>query len=120
MIDFVREGKVEMTFGDCLNWAGWAIQDAEMRILDGQNIPKNGAVGEYLNNPFRMFTVDNAAEAGVPAQFSKGFGEYQNEYKKIWGLPRSKTICRDHPIKLERRQGRGSCTGGARAQHVRP
>ena len=86
VIDFVREGKVEMTFGDCLNWAGWAIQDAEMRIIDGQDIPTNGAVGAYLNNPFRMFTVDNAAEAGVPAQFSKGFGEYQNEYKKLWGL----------------------------------
>ena len=86
VIDYVREGKVEMTFGDSLNWAGWAIQDAEMRILAKQDIPTNGAVGEYLNNPFRMFTVDNAAEAGVPAQFSKGFGEYQTEYKKLWGL----------------------------------
>ena len=86
VIDLVRTGKVDMTFGDSLNWAGWAIQDAEMRILAGQTIPKNGAVGEYLNNPFRMFTKDNAAEAGVPAQFSKGFGEYQTEYKKLWGL----------------------------------
>jgi hypothetical protein len=86
VIDFVREGKVEMTFGDSLNWAGWAIADAEMRIIDGQDIPVNGAVGEYLNNPFRMFTVDNAAEAGVPAEFSKGFGEYQAEYKTLWGL----------------------------------
>jgi len=86
VIDYVREGKVEMTFGDSLNWAGWAIQDAEMRILDGQTVPANGAVGDYLNNPFRMFTVDNAAEAGVPAEFSKGFGEYQTEYKKLWGL----------------------------------
>jgi ribose transport system substrate-binding protein len=86
VIDFVREGKVEMTFGDCLNWAGWAIADAEMRIIDGQDIPVNGAVGEYLNNPFRMFTIDNAAEAGVPAEFSAGFGEYQAEYKTLWGL----------------------------------
>jgi len=86
VIDFVREGKVEMTFGDCLNWAGWAIADAEMRIIAGQDIPTNGAVGEYLNNPFRMFTADNAAEAGVPAEFSKGFGEYQAEYKTLWGL----------------------------------
>ena len=86
VIDLVREGKVDMTFGDSLNWAGWAIEDAEMRILAGQDIPKNGAVGEYLNNPFRMFTKDNAAEAGVPAQFSKGFGEYQSQYKKLWGL----------------------------------
>jgi len=86
VIDFVREGKAEMTFGDCLDWAGWAIADAEMRILDGQDIPVNGAAGEYLNNPFRMFTADNAAEAGVPAEFSTGFGDYQTEYKKLWGL----------------------------------
>ena len=86
VIDLVREGKVDMTFGDSLNWAGWAIADAEMRILGGQDIPKNGAVGQYLNNPFRMFTKDNAAEAGVPAQFSKGFGTYQSEYLKLWGL----------------------------------
>jgi ribose transport system substrate-binding protein len=86
VIDYVREGKVEMTFGDCLDWAGWAIADAEMRILDGQDIPQNGAVGEYLNNPFRMWTADNAADAGVPAEFSKGFGDYQSEYKKLWGL----------------------------------
>ena len=72
VIDFVREGKVEMTFGDSLNWAGWAIADAEMRIIDGQDIPVNGAVGEYLNNPFRMFTVDNAAEAGVPGGVLQG------------------------------------------------
>ena len=86
VIDFVREGKAEMTFGDCLDWAGWAIADAEMRILDGQDIPVNGAVGEYLNNPFRMFTAENAAEAGVPADFTTGFGDYQTEYKKLWGL----------------------------------
>jgi ribose transport system substrate-binding protein len=86
VIDLVRTGKVDMTFGDSLNWAGWAIADAEMRILAGQSIPKNGAVGQYLNNPFRMFTKDNAAEAGVPAQFSKGFGSYQPQYLKLWGL----------------------------------
>ena len=86
VIDLVREGKVDMTFGDSLNWAGWAIADAEMRILAGQDIPKNGAVGQYLNNPFRMFTKDNAAEAGIPAKFSEGFGSYQPEYLKLWGL----------------------------------
>jgi ribose transport system substrate-binding protein len=86
VIDLVRTGKVDMTFGDSLNWAGWAIADAEMRILAGQNIPKNGAVGQYLNNPFRMFTKDNAAEAGVPAKFSEGFGSYQPAYLKLWGL----------------------------------
>jgi len=86
VIDLVREGKVDMTFGDSLNWAGWAIADAEMRILGGQDIPKNGAVGQYLNNPFRMFTKDNAAEAGVPAQFSKGFGTYQSPVPEALGL----------------------------------
>jgi len=33
-----------------------------------------------------MFTAENAAEAGVPAEFSTGFGDYQTEYKKLWGL----------------------------------
>jgi ribose transport system substrate-binding protein len=86
VIDLVRTGKVQMDFGDGLNWAGWAIADAEMRILAGQTIPANGAVGQYLNNPFRMFTVANAADAGVPAQFGKGYGTYQPEYLKLWGL----------------------------------
>lgn len=86
VIDYVREGKAEMTFGDCLDWAGWAIADAEMRILDGQDIPVNGAKDEYLNNPFRMWTAENAADAGVPAEFSTGYGDYQGEYKKLWGL----------------------------------
>jgi len=61
------------------------VRDMSM-TFGGQDIPKNGAVGQYLNNPFRMFTKDNAAEAGVPAQFSKGFGTYQSQYLKLWGL----------------------------------
>ena len=85
VIDLVREGKVEMDFGDMLNWAGWAIADAEMRLI-AQHARAERRRGQYLNNPFRMFTKANAAEAGVPAQFSKGFGNYRPEYMKLWGL----------------------------------
>ena len=86
IVDMVREGKVEMDFGDMLNWAGWAIADAEMRIIAGQPVPQNGAVGQYLNNPFRMWIESNASEMGVPAQYTKGYGDYQSQYKKLWGL----------------------------------
>jgi ribose transport system substrate-binding protein len=86
IVDMVREGKVQMDFGDMLNWAGWAIADAEMRIIAGQPVPQNGAVGQYLNNPFRMWIQSNAAEMGVPASYTKGYGDYQSQYKKLWGL----------------------------------
>ena len=40
-----------------------------------------------LKLPFRLFTQENAAEMGVPADFSKGFGDtWQTEFKKSWGL----------------------------------
>ena len=78
VLDLVREGKVEMDLGESLQWAGWAIADAEMRLIGGM-----GQV-ESMNIPFRMFTKDNAAEAGVPADFGKGYGDFQTPYLKLW------------------------------------
>ena len=81
VIDLVREGKVEMDFGDMLNWSGWAIADAEMRMIG--KLPVN----DKLDVPFRLFTKANAAEMGVPAEFGKGYGDtYQNDFKQLWGL----------------------------------
>ena len=50
-----------------------------MRILDGQGAVKS------MNIPFRIFTSDNAAEAGVPASFDKGYGDtFKAEYARLW------------------------------------
>ena len=84
VIDLVRQGKVQMDFGDMLNWAGWAIADAEMRLI--AHMPVLEKPGHFLNNPFRLFTKANAAQAGVPASFLKGYGSYIPQYKKLWGL----------------------------------
>lgn len=78
VLDLVREGKVEADIGESLNWAGMAIADAEMRLIGDM-----GQV-ESMNIPFRLFTKDNAAEAGVPAEFSKGYGEFIPQYLKLW------------------------------------
>ena len=78
VLDLVREGKVEADIGESLNWAGMAIADAEMRLIGGM-----GQVAS-MNIPFRLFTKDNAAEAGVPAEFSKGYGEFIPQYLKLW------------------------------------
>jgi ribose transport system substrate-binding protein len=80
VIDLVREGKVEMCIGESLNWAGMAIADAEMRLIGDMGLV------ESMNIPFRLFTKDNAAEAGVPAEFSKGYGDFRSEYSTLWGL----------------------------------
>ncbi len=83
-IDLVREGKVEMVIGEGLVWAGYAIADAEMRILAGQRAVKSLAL------PYRIFTRENAAEAGVPADYDKGFGDdYKGKFLKVWQVPQA-------------------------------
>jgi ribose transport system substrate-binding protein len=84
VLDLVRQGKIEMDFGDMLNWAGWAIADAEMRLI--AHMPVLEKPGHFLNNPFRLFTIANVKEAGVPASFLKGYGSYIPQYKKLWGI----------------------------------
>jgi ribose transport system substrate-binding protein len=80
VLDLVRTGKVEMDLGESLDWAGHAIADAEMRLIGGM-----GTV-QSMNIPFRLFTSANAAQAGVPANFSPGYGQYKPQYYKLWGL----------------------------------
>ncbi len=81
-IDLVRAGKVEMVLGEGLEWAGYAIADAEMRILAG-----SGRV-QSLKVPFRVFTQTNAAEAGVPATFDQGYGDdFKHQFARLWQLP---------------------------------
>jgi len=80
VLDLVREGKVEADIGESLEWAGWAIADAEMRIIGGMEVPKD------MKIPYRLFTKDNAAEAGIPASFSEGYGDFKPGYQQLWGL----------------------------------
>ena len=80
VLDLVRTGKVEMDLGESLNWAGTAIADAEMRLIGGLGLVPS------MNIPFRLFTSANAAEAGVPAEFSKGYGDFKDQYRTLWGL----------------------------------
>ncbi len=80
-LDLIRAGKMEMDLGESLAWAGYAIADAEMRIINGKGAVKS------MNIPFRLFTRENAAEAGVPASFDKGYGDtFKSEYAKLWML----------------------------------
>ena len=81
VLDLIRAGKFEMTVGESREWVSYAIADAEMRLIGGM-----GAVSN-MHIPLRIFTTENAAEAGVPATFTKGYGDaFKSDYAKLWGL----------------------------------
>ena len=81
VLDMIRAGKVEMAVGECLEWTGYAIADAEMRLIGGMGTVKD------MNIPLRIFTKENAAEAGIPATFSQGYGDsFKSGYQKLWGF----------------------------------
>jgi ribose transport system substrate-binding protein len=70
-----------MAVGECLEWTGYAIADAEMRLIGGMGTVKD------MNIPLRIFTKENAAEAGIPATFSQGYGDsFKSGYQKLWGF----------------------------------
>ncbi len=79
VIDFVREGQVEMDVGENLDWIAHAMLDAEMRILCGLEPVRDSKV------PLLIFDRNNAATAGTPAEASKGYGDdYVTGYHKLW------------------------------------
>ena len=79
VIDFVREGQVEMDVGENLDWIAHAMLDAEMRILCGLQPVRDSKV------PLLIFDKSNAATAGTPAEASKGYGDdYVAGYRKLW------------------------------------
>jgi ribose transport system substrate-binding protein len=81
VIGFVQQGKVAMDIGENLDWVGYAIMDAEMRILCGLEPVKDPKI------PFYLFTEANAKDAGVPPEPSMGYGNaYVDGYLKLWGL----------------------------------
>ncbi|WP_188129237.1 sugar ABC transporter substrate-binding protein [Lutimaribacter pacificus] len=79
VLDLIREGTVEMDIGENLDWIAHAMLDAEMRLLCGLDAVTDSKV------PLRVFTADNIADVGDPAEASKGYGDaYVEGYRKLW------------------------------------
>jgi ribose transport system substrate-binding protein len=81
VIDMVRTGEVDMDVGASLGWLGYAGLDSAMRTLCGLAPVKD------LNTPFIVFDSTNAATAGIPASYDKGYGDsHVKGFSKLWGL----------------------------------
>lgn len=79
VLDFIREGKVEMDIGESLDWIARSTIDAYMRKLAGLPMPKDIGV------PYYIFDASNVESAGVPAQPNKGYGDdYVTGFNKTW------------------------------------
>ncbi|MBU7008648.1 sugar ABC transporter substrate-binding protein [Phosphitispora fastidiosa] len=81
VLDFIRQGKVEMDIGENLDWISRAIMDAEMRLIAGLPFVDNE------NIPLYIWDESNIEKAGNPAQLSTGYGDaYLEGYNKLWGI----------------------------------
>ena len=79
VLDLIREGTVEMDIGENLDWIAHAMLDAEMRLICGLEPIVDSKV------PLRVFTAENIAEVGDPAEPSKGYGDaYVEGYRNLW------------------------------------
>jgi ribose transport system substrate-binding protein len=85
VLGYMETGKiVRMDIGENLDWVGWAIMDADARVLAGEHLPMTFD-GHF---PLRVFTKQNVEQAGVPPQLSTGYGNaYRKGYQKLWGKP---------------------------------
>ena len=81
VLDYVRNGDVDMDIGESLDWIARATVDGYLRALCGLPVPREIGV------PFYIFDAANVKEAGVPAQFDQGYGDaYAQGYRRLWGL----------------------------------
>lgn len=81
VLDYVRNGDVDMDIGESLDWIARATVDGYLRALCGLPVPKEIGV------PFYIFDAGNVKDAGVPAQFDQGYGsDYALGYRRLWGL----------------------------------
>ena len=81
VLDYVRNGEVDMNIGESLDWIAHATIDGYLRALCGLPVPKDIGV------PFYIFDAGNVKDAGVPAQFDQGYGsDYVAGFRKLWGL----------------------------------
>ncbi len=81
VLDFIRDGKVDMDIGESLDWIAYATIDGHMRDLCGLKQPAE------INVPFYIFDKSNVADAGTPAGYDKGYGDaYVTGFRKLWML----------------------------------
>lgn len=82
VLDYVREGKVDMNIGESLDWIARATVDGYLRADCGLPVPKDIGV------PLYIFDASNAKDAGVPAKFDQGYGtDYVKGFRAAWQLP---------------------------------
>jgi ribose transport system substrate-binding protein len=81
VLDYVREGKVDMDIGESLDWIARATIDGYLRADCGLPVPKDIGV------PFYLFDASNAKDAGTPAGFDQGYGtDYVRGFHAAWML----------------------------------
>jgi ribose transport system substrate-binding protein len=81
VLDFIREGKVEMDIGESQDWIARATIDGYLRKLAGLPMPKDIGV------PYYIFEASNVKSAGIPAVPNKGFGdEYVKGFNATWKI----------------------------------
>jgi ribose transport system substrate-binding protein len=81
VLDFVRQGKMDMDIGESLDWIARATIDGYLRGLCGLPVPK------IIGVPLYIFDKANVATAGVPAETSTGYGDaYVASYNQLWKL----------------------------------
>ncbi|MCB8881410.1 substrate-binding domain-containing protein [Acidisoma cellulosilytica] len=81
VLDFIRNGDVEMDIGESLDWIARATIDGYMRELAGLPMPKEIGV------PYYLFDASNVKTAGIPASANKGYGDdYVAGFKKVWEI----------------------------------
>jgi ribose transport system substrate-binding protein len=82
VLDYVREGKVDMNIGESLDWIARATIDGYLRADCGLPVPKDIGV------PLYIFDSTNVKDAGVPAKFDQGYGtDYVKGFRAAWQLP---------------------------------
>jgi len=81
VLDYVREGKVDMDIGESLDWIARATVDAYLRELCNLSAPRDIGV------PFLIFDASNVKSAGIPARFDQGYGtDYIRGFERAWML----------------------------------
>lgn len=81
VLDFIRDGKVEMDIGESLDWIARSTIDGYMRKLAGLPMPKDIGV------PYLIFDKSNVETAGIPAEPNKGYGEeYVKGFHETWKM----------------------------------
>jgi ribose transport system substrate-binding protein len=81
VLDYVREGKVDMDIGESLDWIARATLDGYLRADCGLAVPKDIGV------PFYIFDASNVKDAGTPAKFDQGYGtDYVRGFHAAWQL----------------------------------